>query len=131
MTNQINKGLYWTPRILSLIFIAFLFLMSFDVFGEGGNIWQIIGAFILHSLPALVLLAVLLVAWKREIVGGIGFILAGLAYIVLVFWSDFEWYKLAWAAQISGLAWLTGVLFLIGWRKKKRLANPGLKPTIV
>lgn len=84
----------------------------------------------MHSLPALVLLAVLLIAWKREIVGAIGFLLAGLAYVVLVFGNGFEWYKLAWAFQISGIAWLVGVLFLIGWRKKKRLANSDTKPTI-
>ena len=131
MTNPINKGLVWTPRILSMVFIAFLFLMSFDVFEEGSGFWPTAGAFVMHSLPALVLLAILLIAWKREIVGAIGFILAGLAYVVLVFWNDFEWYKLAWAAQISGLSWLTGTLFLIVWRKKKRLTDTDIKTPVV
>ncbi|MFH0853134.1 MAG: hypothetical protein V1853_01900 [bacterium] len=119
MKNNINKSLYWTPRVLSIIFICFLALMSLDVFGTGENIWQTIGAFLLHLVPALALLAVLLISWKREIVGGVGFILAGLIYIVLLTSSPFEWYKVSWAIQISGMAILTGILFLLGWKKKR------------
>ncbi len=114
-----------------MIFVAFLFLMSFDVFGEGNGFWPTVGAFILHSLPALVLLAILLIAWKHEIVGGIGFILAGLAYIALLFGSDFEWHKVVWAAQVSGLSWLTGILFLIVWHKKRRRTDSDVKTPVV
>ncbi len=30
-----RKWLYWTPRILAIIFICFLLLFSLDVFGQG------------------------------------------------------------------------------------------------
>ncbi len=123
MTNNISKGLYWTPRVLSMIFILFLALMSLDVFGTGENFWQTIGAFLLHLVPALALLAVLLISWKHEIVGGVGFILAGLVYIALLMSSPFEWYKVSWAIQISGIAILTGILFLVGWKKKRHNNN--------
>lgn len=124
MTTTINKGLYWTPRVIGIIFVLFLALMSLDVFGPGQDFWQTTGALVLHLIPALILLAVLLVSWKYEIVGGVGFILAGLVYIGLLFASPFEWFKVVWALQISGIAFLVGILFLVGWKKKKH-TTPG------
>ena len=120
MKNNISKGLYWTPRILSIIFICFLFLMSLDVFDLGLNFWQTVAAFFMHSLPALFLLIVLVISWKYEIVGGVVFILAGLVYIALITRNKFEWYYLSWAIQISGVAFVIGALFLMGWFKKNK-----------
>jgi len=123
MKNNISRGLYWTPRILSILFIFFLAAMSLDVFRLGLNFWGTIAAFLKHSLPALILLIVLIISWKYEIVGGIGFILAGIIYIAFLTRGQFEWYKLMWAVQISGMAFLTGILFLIGWFKKNKKSN--------
>lgn len=121
MENKISKGLYWTPRILSIIFISFLALMSLDIFGTGLTFWQTVVALFMHNLLALGLLIVLIISWKREIVGGVAFILAGLTYIVLtIMRSPFEWYYLSWIIQISGIAFLIGALFLIGWVKKNK-----------
>ncbi|MDD4983460.1 MAG: hypothetical protein PHH82_01300 [Candidatus ainarchaeum sp.] len=119
MERKVGKFLYWTPRILSIILVIFMFLMSLDVFGNGLGFWQTALAFFMHNIPALILLIVLIISWKYEIVGGITFILAGLLYIVLLFRNPFEWYMLAWAIQISGIAFLIGILFIIGWHKKK------------
>lgn len=120
MKNNINKSLYWVPRILSIIFICLLALMSLDVFGLGLNFRQTLAALFMHSLPALFLLIVLIISWKYEIVGGIVFILAGLVYIALLTRNQFEWYYLSWAIQISGIAFLIGILFLVGWFKKNK-----------
>ncbi|MDD4901360.1 MAG: hypothetical protein PHS62_04670 [Patescibacteria group bacterium] len=118
MPTGVSRGLYWMPRILSILFIAFLVLMSLDVFGSGLDFWQTIMALFIHNLPALILLAILIVSWKYEIVGGIVFILAGLLYIALLLRNPFQWYYLAWAAQISGAAFVIGILFFINWFKK-------------
>lgn len=123
MENKINKGLYWTPRILSMLFIGFLALMSLDVFGSGLNFWQTVVALFMHNLPALFLLIVLIISWRYEIVGGVGFILAGLVYIALLMRNSFEWYMLAWAIQIAGVAFLIGILFFIGWFKKNKRSH--------
>jgi hypothetical protein len=120
MQNNISKVLYWTPRTLSMIFIGFLALMSFDVFGSGQGFWPTVLALFMHILPALILLIVLIISWKYEIVGGVGFILAGLVYIALLMGKPFEWYMLSWIAQISGVAFLTGILFFVGWVKKRK-----------
>lgn len=124
MPKKISKSLYWTPRILSIIFICFLALMSLDVFESSSSLSQIILALFMHNIPAIILLIVLWISWKKEIVGGIAFILAGLLYIAMILktaiTTGFEWYYLTWAIQISGIAFLIGILFLIGWFRKKR-----------
>jgi len=94
--------------------------MSFDVFDLKLSFGQTVLAFFMHSLPALFLLIVLIISWKYEIVGGVIFILAGLVYIALLTRNQFEWYLLSWAIQISGIAFLIGALFLIGWFKKNK-----------
>lgn len=124
MAKKVSKFIYWTPRILSIIFICFLVLMSLDVFDMKLGFWGTIGGLFMHNIPALVLLAVLLASWRYEIVGGIAFILAGLLYITMILMTavttGFEWYHLLWAAQISGIAFIIGIFFLIGWFKKKK-----------
>ncbi|MBI4708607.1 MAG: hypothetical protein HY764_00125 [Candidatus Portnoybacteria bacterium] len=119
MQKNVSKFVFWTPRILSIIFILFLALFSLDVFESESGFWQIMLGLFIHNIPALALLAVLLISWKYEIVGGIAFILAGLIYIVLLMRNPFEWYMIAWALQIAGPAFFIGILFILGWKKKR------------
>ncbi len=120
MEKKISKFVYWTPRILSIIFIFFLALMSLDVFSSELSFWETVVGLLMHNIPAFVLSVVLLISWKYEIVGGIVFILAGLLYIIILMRNPFEWYMLSWAIQIAGIAFFIGILFLIGWFKKKK-----------
>jgi len=125
MEKKISGFLFWTPRILSIIFILFLALFSLDIFEMNLGFWQTILGLFMHNIPALLLLVVLLVSWKYEIVGGIVFILAGLAYIVTLIMNPLEWYMLFWSLQIAGPAFFIGILFLLGWSKKKKTAPTG------
>ncbi|MCR4323546.1 MAG: hypothetical protein NUV37_01075 [Nanoarchaeota archaeon] len=121
MKKEVNKFLYWTPRILSIIFICFLALFSFDVFGMGLSFWQTILALFLHNIPSFLLFVILLISWKYEWVGGIAFIIVGLLYIFLLLINpQLEWYMFSWSLIISGPAFLIGILFFIGWFKKKK-----------
>jgi len=123
MEKKINKFVYWTPRILSMIFILFLAMFSLDVFDMKLGFWETVLGLFVHNIPAFVLLIVLLISWKHEIVGGIVFILAGILYIVIllinILRNPSEWYMLFWALQISGPAFLIGILFIINWLKKR------------
>ena len=124
MEKKINKFIYWTPRILSIIFICFLALFSLDVISPELSFWQIVVGLFMHNIPVFILLAVLLISWKHEIVGGIVFILAGLLYsglsiIRIIMSNPVEWYMLFWSLQIAGPAFLIGILFIINWRRKK------------
>jgi len=105
-----ERGLvYWTPRVLSIAFIAFLALLSLDIFDLGLGFWGTALGLLIHNIPAIILLAVTIVV-------------AGIAYLVLLAFissrSGFEWGYLASAAIISGAAFLIGALYLIGWRRK-------------
>jgi hypothetical protein len=121
MMNKTNRILYWSPRVLAILFIIFMALMSLDVITPEASIWEIICGMFMHNIPTMVMIVVLIVAWKREIVGGIVFILAGVAYIILTATSGLPWYiVLSWSFTIAGPAFLIGVLFLVNWYKKKK-----------
>ncbi|MEM4244946.1 MAG: hypothetical protein QXR60_01940 [Candidatus Nanoarchaeia archaeon] len=124
MKNEVRKKhpwVYWTPRILSIIFILFLAMFSLDVFEENYGFWGTILGLFMHNLPALILLVVLLISWKHEIVGGIVFILAGLAYIFsIIIKPELELYRAFWVLQISGPAFLIGILFFVNWKLRKK-----------
>ncbi len=129
MPRPISKFTYWTPRFLSIAFILFLSLFSLDVFEPGVSLGQALLGLLIHNIPTLLLLAILIISWRHEIVGGIAFILAGLAYIIMLLMNPFEWYMLSWALIISGPAFLVGILFLINWDKKKKIPQPSNIPT--
>ncbi|MFH1316392.1 MAG: hypothetical protein ABII01_02640 [Candidatus Woesearchaeota archaeon] len=124
MVKKVGKFVYWTPRILSIVFILFLALFSLDIFEGNYGFWGTILGLFMHNIPSIILLVVLIISWKYEIVGGIGFVLAGILYIAVILMniitSGFGWYYLLWALQISGIAFFIGILFLIGWFKKRK-----------
>jgi hypothetical protein len=120
MNKKINKFVYWTPRILSIIFLLFLAMFSLDVFEPGLSFSQILLGLFMHNIPVFALLIILCISWKHEIVGGIAFILAGLLYITTLFMNPkFEGHIVYWSIIIAGPAFFIGILFLIGWFNKK------------
>jgi len=122
MGKKINKYLYWIPRILSILFILFLTMLSLDVFSPDLGFWEIVLGLFMHNIPTFILIAVLIISWKYEIVGGIVFILAGLFYIIMLLMNQqLEWNMFFGSLIISGPAFLIGILFLIGWVKKRRV----------
>ena len=114
--------IYWSPRVLSILFILFISMFALDVF-DGTQFPLVLLALFMHLIPSFVLIAILVVAWKWEWVGGIAFILAGLLYIwsvvMKIITNGFELYYLSWILTIAGPAFLTGALWFLSWRKKK------------
>ncbi len=122
MRQNISKFVYWTPRILGIVFVCFLTLFSLDIFEMKLNFWNTVVGLFMHNIPAMILIVVLIISWKYEIVGGIVFILAGFAYIIMTIMGDVPWYlALSWSLTIAGPAFLIGVLFIIGWNKKRKI----------
>ncbi len=122
MKKKTNKFIYWTPRILAIIFILFLMMFSLDIFEPGLTAGQIAVGLFMHNIPALFLLIILIISWRHEIIGGVVFILAGLLYVLMLAMTPkFEWYMLSWSVTITGQAFLIGILFLTNWFKKKEL----------
>ena len=78
-----NRFFYWAPRILSILFAVFISLFALDVFGEGYPFWEAILALVMHLIPTYIVIIATLIAWKREIIGGIMFITLGLFYLFM------------------------------------------------
>lgn len=118
-----KNALYWTPRLLTIVFILFLGLFALDSFEGDQNLLHKTGGFLIHLIPNFVLILILIVAWKHEWVGTIAFTLAGIAYIVL-FWGRFP---VSTYFIISGPAFLIAILFLMNWiNRKKSTQQKGL-----
>ncbi|MBM4167746.1 MAG: hypothetical protein FJ215_01105 [Ignavibacteria bacterium] len=112
MSPPIKRLLYWSPRILSILFAAFISLFALDVFAEGSGFWETVLALLIHLIPTFIIVAILTLSWKREWIGGILFLALGILYIV------FSWGKFPWTTYVAkaGPLVLTGLLFLVGWR---------------
>ena len=103
---------HWTPRLAAVLIILFVSLFSLDVFDVPGPLLQQIGAFLLHSLPSLLLVLVLLFAWRRPVVGFVAFLLAGLFFLRFVIFGP----DLAHFLLFSGPLLLISALFYADWR---------------
>ncbi len=51
-----NRVLFWTPRILMILFIGFISLFALDSFAGNQSFPEKIGGFIIHLIPSAVLL---------------------------------------------------------------------------
>lgn len=125
MSVKDGKFIYWTPRILAILIILFLAMFSLDVIGPGRSVGDILIGLIMHNIPVLILTALLMIAWKHELIGAITFISAGSLYFGLnvfrAIHSDIPWYlSISWSLTIAGPAFLVGILFLINWKRKRR-----------
>jgi hypothetical protein len=88
-------------------------MFALDVF-EPDKPWHYIAvALIMHLLPSLVLIAILIVAWRIEWLGGLLFVAAGLSPFLLL--RNPAWVNLL----IGGPFVLTGLLFIAGHRLRR------------
>jgi hypothetical protein len=117
MQKPLKLFLIWVPRVLGILFILFVSLFSLDVFGTGAGFWDTLLAFVMHNIPTFLLLAVLLLAWRWEWIGAVGF------------WGFVVWFVLQSRGESSGLSLLLlggipfviGLLYLVGWIWRKQI----------
>lgn len=76
----------WLPRILAMVIIFLVSLFALDSFEGDFSIWRKLLGFFIHLIyPSLVFLAILILAWRRELLGGILWIIASLILSWIVF----------------------------------------------
>lgn len=116
MTGYKKHVLFWTPRLLGILFALFLCSFALDVFGEGYGFWGTMFALLMHLVPPLLVLIAVVIAWRWEAAGGILLITLGAYYLM-------DWPRMAWTTYlvISGPLLLTGILFLTDWAYRSRL----------
>jgi hypothetical protein len=124
--DQNGKILYWTPRVISILFIFFLALFSLDVFEPGMSAGKIMLGLLMHNIPSIIMAVLLVIAWKKEIVGAVGYFGAGLLYNGIVIFnivnSGLQWYlAISWSLIIAGPLFIIGILFLINWKKRNEM----------
>ncbi len=120
--------LFWLPRIICILAILFVSLFALDAFQPNLSIWQQIGAFLMHLTPSFILTALLIIAWKWELIGGIMFTIIGLGLSPVVFTHN---YNMNHSIQMSFgiIAAITvpfivvGILFIMSYSYKKRQNN--------
>ena len=110
-----RKILFWTPRALATLYILFISMFALDVFGEYEKIGQILVALFMHLIPTFILIACLIVAWKKPLIGGIIFIALGLGFTLF-----FKTYKEFFSFLLITFPLLAiGTLFIIDQKMRK------------
>jgi hypothetical protein len=112
ISPRLTKIIHWAPRIAAILIIFFISLFSLDVFEMGGTPLELLGAFLMHSIPSIVMIVLLIFAWRRPVVGFIAFLLAGLFFLrFVILGADLGHFLL-----FSGPLLLVSALFYADWR---------------
>lgn len=82
-----------------------------DVFSEDYSLGETILALLIHLIPTIIIVFMLVIAWRRESIGAILFIVLPLLFLIMSRWES-------WI--ISGPLLLIGVLFLFNWITNKK-----------
>ncbi|MGE5397992.1 MAG: hypothetical protein ACM3MK_10715 [Chitinophagales bacterium] len=104
-----SAALTWIPRVLAMMFIIFISLFAFDTFSNGEPLVRSLIGFLIHLIPSFVLLIILVISWKRPIVGGCIFIFTGIA--LAIFWGTYK--DLTRFLLLSLPVLVTGIMFII------------------
>ena len=126
---------HWLPRIICILAILFVSMFAADAFAPGLTIWQQLGAFFMHLIPSYILIAFLVLAWKRELIGGIIFIVIGLGLSPFVYSLNYNrthsvGTSLEIILMITFPFVVVGVLFLVShWLKKRSKGEDLILPT--
>lgn len=115
-----EKILYLFPRVLAILSISFMMLFSLDSFEGDRSFFYKLGAFAGHNIPVFILILVLLIAWRKELIGGLLFVAASVTGFL--FFHSFTGNPGSIVVITPFL--LTGVLFILHYllsRKKEQV----------
>jgi hypothetical protein len=85
---RLTKIIHWAPRVAAILITFFMSLFSLDVLGMGASPLEILGALLMHNIPSIVMIVLLVFAWKRPVVGFVVFLIAAVAFTIF-FVRDF------------------------------------------
>ena len=125
MEKSINV-FHWLPRIICMLAILFVSMFALDAFDPELTLWKQIGDFLIHLIPSYIMIALLVIAWKWEYVGGIIFTVIGFVFCVSVFLLNYNRNHFSIAQSIISTLIvavpfvLVGILFMMSHNKKKQ-----------
>ncbi|WP_449421298.1 DUF7670 domain-containing protein [Pelagihabitans pacificus] len=120
-----SKIIHWLPRVICILAILFISMFALDAFNHEKTIWQQIGDFLMHLIPSFILIVFLIIAWKREFIGGVLFILIGLGFSPFIFLHNYNMNQSVWVSLMIVLIItvpfiIVGILFIVSHRMKKK-----------
>ena len=118
MPETLKGILYWTPRVLGILFILFVSMFALDIFAMGLGFWGTIVGLFMHLLPSIAMSVALVLGWRREWIGALGFFAFAIWYVAIAWDNRFHW---SVYAMLLGIPGLIGLLFLAGWRFRKQI----------
>ena len=77
---RLAKIIHRAPRVAALLIIFFVSLFSLDVFETEAPPLEVLAGFLVHNLPSIIMLVLLLFAWKRPALGFFAFLIAAAAF---------------------------------------------------
>ena len=104
-----EKLLYWIPRIFTIMAILFMMMFSFDVFSGNELLSRKLFGFLIHNIPVLILIGILIVAWRWEVIGGALFIIA--FFVSAIYFRAFSGNPASLIVIAPFL--VTGILFIL------------------
>ena len=116
VSPRLARIIHWAPRVAAIMIIFFTTLFSLDVFEMQAPPLELLGAFLMHSIPSIVMIILLIFAWKHPVVGFVTFLVAGVLFaaffvrdigdlpvlllftipmllVALLFYADWKWLK--------------------------------------
>lgn len=109
MSQTSQRIIFWAPRLLAILYLAFISLFALDVFNHANSLRQTLTALAIHLIPTAIGALVLALAWRWEWLGAAIFALAAFLYAA----SNLN--HPSWIAVISAPLLLVAGLFLLAW----------------
>ena len=119
MNRNTQRIVLWAPRLLGVLYAAFISVFALDVFEKGRPVGEMLIALAIHLIPTALVLLILAAAWKWPWVGTAGY--ASLAAV----YSVWAWRHPLWIALIGGPLLLIAALF---WASHIMLRRAGPAP---
>jgi len=109
--------LYWSPRVLTILFAIFISIFALDVFSSSRGFWETATGLLLHLIPTAFIIGVLVLAWRWEWIGAAIYLALAILYIVLARGR----FPLSAYFVIAGPLVVVGALFMLNWLLRAQL----------
>lgn len=105
--------LYWAPRLIAMAGTGFIALFALDAVQPGTPLAGQLAGLAIHLIPSAVLVAILLVAWRFEQLGGCLFLAVSLVPLTTL--GNPPWVNLVLGAPF----FLAGLLFILDHHQRR------------
>ena len=92
-------------------------MFALDVLNDKDSFLKIGLQLLIHLIPSMMLIVILLIAWRWQLIGGIAYILVSALYFIFTMGKE----QLSTYVIISGSAAIIGLMFIGDWIINKKV----------